>query len=126
TDAKKLRRRVLIDQAQGRAVAGGHARKRGGKLAPGGVCIHGWSIRAPGRHPYHWQSAVEISHIRARASSAMRGPRPDLSAGGQCGWSGGGAPPWRTGANDWLLKGGEIGCWITIEPCWTFRWQPLQ
>src|SRR5262245_34909881 len=44
-----------------------------------------------------------------------------------CGWplpGGGDCPP--GGANDWLLNGGEIGCWITMKACCVTWWQALQ
>ena len=39
-DAEKLRRRVLVNDAQRGAIAAGNAHKGGGKLAARGVFIH--------------------------------------------------------------------------------------
>lgn len=35
----------------------------------------------------------------------------------QCGWPPAADGSCGPGANDWLLKGGEIGCWMTMNAC---------
>src|SRR5215218_9014354 len=47
TDAKKLRRSVVVDDAEGGAVTAGDAHERGGKLAAGGVCVHAGHLAHP-------------------------------------------------------------------------------
>src|SRR5215208_8411357 len=47
TDAKKLRRSVVVDDAEGGTVTAGDAHERGGKLAAGGVCAHAGPLAHP-------------------------------------------------------------------------------
>ena len=74
-DAEKLRRRVLVNDAQRGAIAAGNAREGGGKLAARGVCIHSRSSAPAGYGSrLTWQRLPEdVAHLGANVISDARG-----------------------------------------------------
>src|SRR5262249_26853255 len=78
-DAKKLRRGVLVNNAQSRTVARGNAYERGGKLAAGRGYVHATtSCRAAPANGAAGGEWPDVSHTPARASPRiMRVPQPE-------------------------------------------------